>query len=155
MNQKMKQNDDYKPLMGDDYKPIADMEVTQPPSQITASTSPVPQTYKQFKELVFKYFEGQEYECNLAFNEGYSKTTGEDNKSVDFIVNLNSLIYNYASRKNKSLSLHDKNTFHDLFEGIQLLTKSMKQYDDQTTEKIFIAHILGYVLKLMRNFYHA
>ena len=147
--------DEYKPLMSDDYKSIADMESTVPPSQVIPATPVAPQTYDEFKKLVFEYFERVDYECNLAFTEGYSKSSGEEYKTIDIIQNINSLIYNYTNNRNKSLSAQDKINFHNLFEAMQLLTKSMTQYDDQKTEKIFIAHLLGYILKLMRNFYHA
>ena len=138
-----------------EYTTLNDMSNTKAPTQITSTDSPIPMSYDEFRSLVFEFFKLQDYECNLSFQEGFSKGVQEDNKNTDIIVNMNSLIYNYCREKNKTLESQELANFHNLFEGIQLLTKSMKQYDDQSTEKIFIAHLVGYILKLMRNFYHA
>ena len=115
-----------------EYTTLNDMSNTKQPTQVTATKSPTPVSYDEFRELVSEFFSLQEYECNLAYQEGYSKSVQEDNKNTDIIVNLNSLIYNYCREKNKTLTSQELANFHNLFEGIQLLTKSMKQYDDQS-----------------------
>lgn len=123
-----------------------------PASQILPDTEADAMTYEQLCACVTSFFESKEYECYESYKQGYSKSVSEDYRNIDLLTNLNDLTYNYCSGKN--MSSEQKVNFKNLCKGIQMLTRSMKQYDTNDVDKVYIAHLAGYVLKVIRNFYH-
>lgn len=109
-------------------------------------------TYNQLNKNMFQFFRDKDYESFETFKEGYNKTISEDYKNIEILCNVNDLIYNYMS--NRRMSPEEKQNFKNLTAGIQLLNRSLKQYDINKTDKLFVAMIAGYVLKLVKNFYH-
>lgn len=125
---------------------------TRPASQIQSETKPDVMTYEQLKQHVFEFFSNKDYECFESFKRGNSRPVNEDFRNIDLLCNLNDLVYNYCS--NKNMSPEQKANFKNLCTGIQMLTTSMKQYDTNDTDQVFVAHLTGYILKVIRNFYH-
>ena len=109
-------------------------------------------TYNQLNKNMFQFFRDKDYESFETFKEGYNKAISEDYKNIEILCNVNDLIYNYMS--NRGMSPEEKQNFKNLTAGIQLLNRSLKQYDINKTDKLFVAMIAGYVLKLVKNFYH-
>ena len=52
------------------------------------------------------------------------------------------------------MSQEEKINYKNMCAGIQMLNKSLKQYQISTTDKIYVANIIGYILKVIRNYYH-
>lgn len=128
------------------------MPVTQDSTNIKQDETQQSMSYNMLNKTVFEFFRGKDYECFESFKQGYGKSVSEDYKNIDLLCNLNELVYNYCS--NKRMSSEQKANFKNLCNGIQMLNKSMRQYDTNETDKVFIAHLTGYILKIVRNFYH-
>ena len=111
-------------------------------------------TYEDIKESFFQYFQQQDYEIRQGFEEGYSRSVSEEYDNIDLIQNLNDIIYDYCRERNKELTVVDKSNFKNLHAGLQYITKAIKQYDKGGMDKIFVGVVLGYMLKVMRNYYH-
>lgn len=109
-------------------------------------------SYNQLNKMMFKFFKQHGYECYESFKQGYSKSVSEDYDNIDLLCNLNELTYNYCS--NKRMSQEEKINYKNMCTGIQMLNKSLKQYQISTTDKIYVANIIGYILKVIRNYYH-
>lgn len=123
-----------------------------PASTIAADQQSESMTYEQLNKHMFEFFKGKDYECFESFKQGHSKSVNEDYRNIDLLCNLNDLVYNYCSSKN--MSSEQKANFKNLCSGLQMLTMSMKQYDTNDTDQVFVAHLAGYILKVIRNFYH-
>ena len=78
----------------------------------------------------------------------------EDYDGVDIIINLIDIIYEHCYNNNNNITLADKNNLKQLKIGIQHTISSMKQYNDKDTDKLLVASLTGYLLKVTRNFYH-
>ena len=126
--------------------------VQKPASQILPDEKDVTTTYEQLCASVSSFFESKEYECYESYKQGYSKPVSEDYRNIDLLTNLNDLTYNYCS--SKDMPSEQKANFKNLCKGIQMLTRSMKQYDANDVDKVYVAHLAGYLLKVIRNFYH-
>lgn len=108
-------------------------------------------SYNQLNKQVFQFFRERDYEGFEQFKAGYSKVISEDYTNVDLLCNLNDLIYNYNTSR---LSTEQKQHYRNLCNGIQTLNKALKQYDKNNTDKVFVALLAGYLLKLVKMFYH-
>jgi len=133
---------------------LEEMENTKPPSDIMPNERETASTYEDIKESFFQYFQQQDYEIRQGFEEGYSRSVSEEYDNIDLIQNLNDIIYDYCRERNKELTVVDKSNFKNLHAGLQYITKAIKQYDKGGMDKIFVGVVLGYMLKVMRNYYH-
>jgi hypothetical protein len=136
------------------HEPLDEMENTKSPSIITPNTAPYSQTYEDIKQNIFDYFNHQEYEVRQGFEEGYSRPVSEEYANTDLIRNLNDIVYDYCRGQNKELTIEEKTNFKNLHTGLQHIIKAIQQYDKSGPDKIFVAVVLGYMLKVMRNHYH-
>ena len=140
--------------MSEDYTKIVDMENTKQPSDITPTEDDPLLGYKKYRDYVRSWFSQQDYECRLAFEEAWGSMVSEDYDGIDIILNLTDLVFEHCHSNNKKLSLSDKRNLKQLRDGIQHIVRSMKQYSNTDTDKILIATLAGYMLKVTRNFYH-
>lgn len=134
----MTDNIKYEEIKPKAIQPIADTEIKT--------------TYNQLNKSMFQFFRDRDYESFEKFKEGYNKNISEDYKNIEILCNINELIHNYMS--NKKMSPEEKQNFKNLCTGIQLLNRSLKQYDINKTDKLFVGMLAGYILKLVKNFYH-
>lgn len=136
------------------HTPLDEMENTKPPSDITPNTSPTPSTYEEVKKHIFDYFKQQDFEVRQGFEEGFARSVSEEYANTDLIRNLNDIVYDYCRGQNKELTIVEKNNLKNLHTGLQHIIKAINQYDKSGPDKVFVAVILGYMLKVMRNHYH-
>lgn len=123
------------------------------PSQITpVSTQDTTISFNKLNKQLFDFFRNRDYESFETFKEGYCKVISEDYRNIDILCNLNDLVYNYMASKN--MKPEEKQNLKQLCSGIQMITKSLKQYDTNETDRLFVALLSGYILKLVKNFYH-
>lgn len=122
-------------------------------SSIQLNESERQMTYEDLKNIISKFFSEKDYECSEAFKRGYNCSVSEDYRNVDLINNLNDILYNYCT-KDSDMSPTEKMNFKNITQGIQLITQSMKQYDSNNIDRVFVALIAGYMTKVIRNFYH-
>ena len=109
-------------------------------------------SFNKLNKQLFDFFRNKDYESFETFKEGYCKVISEDYRNIDILCNLNDLVYNYMSSKN--MKPEEKQNLKQLCSGIQMINKSLKQYDTNETDKLFVALLSGYILKLVKNFYH-
>ena len=109
-------------------------------------------SFNKLNKQLFDFFRNRDYESFETFKEGYCKVISEDYRNIDILCNLNDLVYNYMSSKN--MKPEEKQNLKQLCSGIQMINKSLKQYDTNETDKLFVALLSGYILKLVKNFYH-
>ena len=124
---------------------------TKPPSSIKPAEEVEKISYNQLNKQAFQFFRERDYEGFESFKAGYSKVISEDYTNVDLLCNLNDLIYNYNTNK---LNTEQKQHYKNLCTGMQALNKALKQYDKNSTDKVFVALLAGYLLKLVKMFYH-
>jgi len=120
-----------------------------------SSVNPPPDSekisYNTLNKHMFQFFRERDFQGFENFKAGYSKVISEDYTNIDLLCNLNDLIFNYNTNK---LSTEQKQHYKNLCTGIQSLNKAMKQYDKNSTDKVFVALMAGYLLKLVKMFYH-
>lgn len=109
-------------------------------------------SFNNLNKQLFDFFRNRDYESFETFKEGYCKVISEDYRNIDILCNLNDLVYNYMASKN--MKPEEKQNLKQLCSGIQMINKSLKQYDTNETDKLFVALLSGYILKLVKNFYH-
>jgi len=138
-----------------DYIKVQDMDVTRPPEVLPSDDTGVQTTYNKLNKSVFQFFREREFQQFESFKEGYNKTVSEDYNSIDLLCNLNDLVFDYI-QQNQKLTPKDKINLKNITTGIQLITKSYSQYISSkgADDKIFVAKLSGYILKLLRNYYH-
>lgn len=134
-------------------RPISNMEPTKPASMVMLNEDETQMTYEQVKTQMSTFFSEKEFECNQAFMQGLSIPVSEDYRNVDLICNLNDLLFNYCS-KDSNMSPTDKLNFKNITDGIQAITRGLKQYDSNDVDKVFVAQLTGYIIKVLRNYYH-
>ena len=134
---------------------LKEMQQTVKPTGIEPDEQTIQLTYNKLNKTLFQFFRERDYQCFEAFKEGYNKSVSEDYTSIELLCNMNDLIYEYMYSHEK-LTTEEKNNLSNLRKGIQLITQSIKQYTGKGkgSDKIFVAMIVGYTLKLLRNFYH-
>jgi len=135
----------------EEYLSLKDRAPTKPATDVVPTSPENQMTYNHLNKEIFQFFREKDYVSFEAFKEGYNKTVSEDYNNIDILCNLNDLTYNYMTRK--KITPEAKIHLRNLCDGIQLLTKSMQQYNTDS-DKVYIAMMSGYVLKLLRNFFH-
>lgn len=123
----------------------------KPASSVKPIEEPSTISFNQLNKYIFQYFRESDYEGFEQFKAGYSKVISEDYTNIDLLCNLNDLIYNYNTNH---LTTEQKQHYKNLCTGIQMLNKTLKQYDKNNTDKVFVALLSGYLLKLIKMFYH-
>jgi hypothetical protein len=130
----------------DKFKDVPSSQI--PPTSTKESTT----SFNKLNKQLFDFFRKRDYESFETFKEGYCKVISEDYRNIDILCNLNDLVYNYMASKN--MKPEEKQNLKQLCNGIQMINKSLKQYDTNETDKLFVALLSGYILKLVKNFYH-
>lgn len=138
----------------EEYTKIMDMDDTKPASTIGPAETKSPTTYKEYREMVSEWFGEKGYEERMAFERAWNHMVSEDYNGIDIMTNLVDLIYEHCFNNNTDLSIADKNNLKSLKTGIQHTINSMNQYSNNETDKILVATLVGYLLKVTRNFYH-
>lgn len=124
----------------------------KPATTIVADPASDTMSFNTLNKQIFQFFREKDYECFESFKQGYSKNVNEDYTNIDLLCNLNDLVYNYCS--SKRMNPQEKKNFKQMCQGIQMLNTSLKQYDTNNSDKVFVANIAGYLLKVIKNFYH-
>lgn len=133
------------------YVPIAKRANTKPASSVKPPKAPVKMSYNEMNKQMFKFFRGKDYECFEAFKEGHNKSVSEDYNSVELLCNLNGLINECMSSKNTTPE--DMQQLQHILRSIEHSFKSLKRYDVDMNH-VFVAKLAGYMLKLLRNYFH-
>jgi len=131
---------------------VIEQATSKPATTIVPDASSDVMSFNTLNKTLFNFFRQKDYECFESFKQGYSKNISEDYTNIDLLCNLNDLVYNYCS--SKRMSPEEKKNFKQLCQGIQMLNKSLKQYDTNDSDKVFVANLAGYLLKVIKNFYH-
>lgn len=130
------------------------MESTKPGASVQPDTPHDKMTFEQLCQCMDNFFNDRDYESKLAFKKGFSCTVGEDYTNIDLLCNMNELVYNYCNN-NENIVKSEKRNLRSLCDGITQITKSMEQYNITTQmDKILISTLMGYILKITRNYFH-
>ena len=133
---------------------IHTMPVTKEGTSVKATVPDEKMTFDQLCTCMNNFFNDREYECKQSFRNGYNCVVGEDYSNIDLLCNLNDLVYNYCSNNN-NLTKQDRVNFKNLCSGIQQVTRCMEQFNTDTTmNKVLISNLMGYILKITRNYFH-
>lgn len=138
-----------------EYIKLKDRELTVKPEVLPSEETGVQITYNKLNKNVFQFFREREFQQFEAFKEGYNKSVSEDYDSIDLLCNLNDLVYDYI-QQNQKLTPQDKINLKNVTAGVQMISRSYSQYlsSKKTDDKIFVAMLSGYIIKLLRNYYH-
>lgn len=128
------------------------LESTKPASSVEFSPEPEKMEFEDIQRCMDKFFEDRDYKLNLAYKKGFASVISEDYTKIDLVCNLVDILYNLCGDES-IMSPEEKKNFKQLTTGINMLNRSLKQYDKKTTSE-FVAVISGYILKLMRNNLH-
>ena len=138
-----------------EYTKLADRELTVKPEVLPSEETGIQTTYNKLNKNVFQFFREREFQQFEAFKEGYNKSVSEDYDSIDLLCNLNDLVYDYI-QQNQKLTPQDKINLKNVTDGVQMISRSYSQYlsSKKANDKIFVAMLSGYIIKLLRNYYH-
>lgn len=138
-----------------EYTKLADQELTVKPEVLPSDETGIQTTYNKLNKSVFQFFREREFQQFEAFKEGYNKSVSEDYDSIDLLCNLNDLVYDYI-QQNQKLTPQDKINLKNVTDGVQMISRSYSQYlsSKKADDKIFVAMLSGYIIKLLRNYYH-
>lgn len=138
-----------------EYTKLADQELTVKPEVLPSEDTGIQTTYNKLNKNVFQFFREREFQQFEAFKEGYNKSVSEDYDSIDLLCNLNDLVYDYI-QQNQKLTPQDKINLKNVTDGVQMISRSYSQYlsSKKADDKIFVAMLSGYIIKLLRNYYH-
>ena len=138
-----------------EYTKLVDQELTVKPEVLTSEETGIQTTYNKLNKNVFQFFREREFQQFEAFKEGYNKSVSEDYDSIDLLCNLNDLVYDYI-QQNQKLTPQDKINLKNVTDGVQMISRSYSQYlsSKKANDKIFVAMLSGYIIKLLRNYYH-
>lgn len=138
-----------------EYTKLADQELTVKPEVLPSDETGIQTTYNKLNKGVFQFFREREFQQFEAFKEGYNKSVSEDYDSIDLLCNLNDLVYDYI-QQNQKLTPQDKINLKNVTDGVQMISRSYSQYlsSKKADDKIFVAMLSGYIIKLLRNYYH-
>ena len=129
------------------YKEATDVK----PTSVSPNLPDAKLTFETLHNCMNQFFDGTEYQVKQAYNKGYKCTVGEDYTNVDLLCNLSDIIYNYCN-EHTQLSLSERKNLKSLYDGIQQIHRSISQYDSKSIDGILIATMMGYILKIARNY---
>ena len=144
---KSKQNDD----LDGRYVPIVKRGNTKPASSVGPPKEPAKMSYHELNKQMFNFFRDKDYESYESFKEGHNKVVSEDYKSIELLCNLNTMINECMSDKNTTPQ--DMQQLQHILRSIEHANKSLKRYDVDMN-RVFVAKLTGYILKLLRNYFH-
>ena len=138
-----------------EYTKLTDRELTIKPEVLPSEETGIQTTYNKLNKNVFQFFREREFQQFEAFKEGYNKSVSEDYDSIDLLCNLNDIVFDYI-QQNQKLTPQDKINLKNVTEGVQKISRSYSQYlsSKKADDKIFVAMLSGYIIKLLRNYYH-
>ena len=138
-----------------EYTKLTDRELTIKPEVLPSEETGIQTTYNKLNNNVFQFFREREFQQFEAFKEGYNKSVSEDYDSIDLLCNLNDIVFDYI-QQNQKLTPQDKINLKNVTEGVQKISRSYSQYlsSKKADDKIFVAMLSGYIIKLLRNYYH-
>jgi len=132
---------------------VDELAVEKPNSSPSASNPPEKMTFDQLCKCMNNFFDTRDYESKQSYHKGFSYVVGEDYSNIDLLCNLNDIVYNYCN--NENISKEEKLNLKNLTKGIQQITKSLEQYNiNSTMDKRLISTLMGYILKITRNYFH-
>lgn len=132
---------------------ILNMAITKEGTSVKEPVPPVKMSFEQLCDCMNRFFEDRDYESRQSFKKGYSCVVGEDYTNIDLLCNINEIVYNYCN--SDKVSKAEKVNLKHLCAGIQSVTKSLEQYNFTTQmDKILISTLMGYILKITRNYFH-
>lgn len=133
---------------------IANMPITKPGTTVKETPKPSKMTFEQLCDCMNNFFDTRDYESKQSFKKGFNCTVGEDYTNIDLLCNLNEIVYNYCNNS-ENITKSEKRNLNTLCTGIKNVTKSMEQYNITTQmDKILISTLMGYILKITRNYFH-
>lgn len=133
---------------------VNEMAVVKKNTAAAQDRPPEKMTFEQLCECMNNFFNDREYECKQSFKKGFNCVVGEDYSNIDLLCNLNDIIYNYCNN-NEKINKQEKLNLKNLTNGIQQTTKSLEQYNiNSNMDKILISTLMGYILKITRNYFH-
>jgi hypothetical protein len=122
----------------------------------TADIAPVEEArmrYADLKKCVDKFYNDvTDFETREAYKQGYSCAVGEDLSNIDLLCNIYDIIYNHCMTAD--ISTFEKRNLKNICTGIQQINKGLTQYNDKGLDSILISTLLGYLLKITRNYFH-
>lgn len=120
-----------------------------------AATKPHKITYNNLKACVDQFFNDTDYQTREAYKRGFTCNVGEDFTNVDMLCNLYDIVYNYITTDpDNTLTKTDKINYKMTSEGIKNITQGMSQFNDKQLDRVLISTLIGYMLKITRNYFH-
>ena len=111
-------------------------------------------SFDQLCDCMNNFFNSKDYESKQAFRTGFNSIVGEDYTNIDMLSNLTEIAYNYCCNKDE-LTKSDKRNMRNICKGIQQVFRGLEQYDTSVRmDNILIAQLMGYILKITRNYFH-
>ena len=121
----------------------------------SATKQPLKVTYSNLKMCVDQFFDDTGYQTREAYKRGYTCSVGEDFTNVDMLCNLYDLVYNHITTEHdNTLTKTDKKNLKMINEGIKNKTQGMSQFNDKQLDSVLISTLIGYLLKITRNYFH-
>jgi hypothetical protein len=120
-----------------------------------AEDQPEPEmSFDQLCDCMNNFFNSKDYESKQAFRTGFNSIVGEDYTNIDMLTNLTEIAYNYCCNKD-TLTKSDKRNMKNICKGIQQVFRGLEQYDTSVRmDNVLIAQLMGYILKITRNYFH-
>ena len=79
----------------------------------------------------------------------YKEKESERERDLHMIYDI---IYNHCMTAD--ISTFEKRNLKNICTGIQQINKGLTQYNDKGLDSILISTLLGYLLKITRNYFH-
>lgn len=137
------------------HEPLMDMDETKPGTSVNPPKRNIKLSFDSLKECVDQFYKDVDYESRTGFKRGYSCTVGEDFTNIDLLCNMYELVYDYCTTVDENtLSKVDKKNFKMICDGIRNINKGLTQFNNKQLDKVLISTMLGYILKITRNYFH-
>lgn len=109
--------------------------------------------YADMKSCVDSFFNDTgDYQSKQAYKRGYSCTVGEDLSNIDLLCNIYDIIYNHCV--SDELSPADRKNLKDICTGLQQINRGLSQFNDNGLDKVLVSTLVGYLIKITRNYFH-
>lgn len=137
------------------HEKLMDMDETKPGTSVNPPKPNVKLSFQSLKECVDQFYKDVDYESRTGYKRGYACTVGEDFTNIDLLCNMYELVYDYCTSVDENiLSKTDKKNFRLVCDGIRSINKGLTQYNNKQLDKVLISTMLGYILKITRNYFH-